>query len=309
MSDRAPDHNASADFAPTFDEHRGGGATAPVAGGPALESLPSTPRMPVLFLGHGNPMNALADNHFTRALNALGADLPRPTAALCVSAHWMTQGDTRVLNAEKPRTIHDFYGFPAELYEVRYPAGGSPQVAEAAGALTGALADGDWGLDHGAWTVLVHLWPNADVPVLELSIDMAAPPEAHLELGRRLAPLREHGVLVMGSGNIVHNLRAIDWDNPDSGLRLGRRVRWVGARPVVGGRRRDTRCIPRRGPGSAALSAHPRPLPAAAGGGRCSGRRLGGVRLRGHGAGQPVDALRALGVGRWPRRGTGMPEA
>ena len=173
--------------------------------------------MPVLFLGHGNPMNALADNAFTRALGALGAELPRPAAVLCVSAHWMTQGDTRVLTAEKPRTIHDFYGFPPELYEVRYPASGSPQVAEAAGALTGALADADWGLDHGAWTVLVHLWPDADVPVLELSIDMAAPPEAHLELGRRLVPLRDHGVLVLGSGNIVHNLRAIDWEHPDAG--------------------------------------------------------------------------------------------
>jgi len=173
--------------------------------------------MPTLFLGHGNPMNALADNPFTRSLTQLAGDLPRPAAVLVISAHWLTDGETRVLCAPKPRTIHDFYGFPSELFEVEYASPGSLELAEAVAALTGALQDADWGLDHGAWTLLTHLYPEADVPVVELSIDLAAPGKEHVELGRLIAPLRDRGVLVLGSGNIVHNLRVIDWQHPDAG--------------------------------------------------------------------------------------------
>ena len=173
--------------------------------------------MPVLFLGHGSPMNALEANPFTESLTKLAASMPVPTAVLVVSAHWLTPGETRVLCADTPRTIHDFYGFPSELYEVRYPAPGSPRVADAVSALSGAERDATWGLDHASWTLLRHVYPDADVPVLELSLDVAAAPEEHLRLAATLAPLRERGVLILGSGNIVHNLRAIDWSAKASG--------------------------------------------------------------------------------------------
>ncbi len=173
--------------------------------------------MPALFLGHGNPMNALADNAFTHALKTLAEDMPRPSAVLVISAHWLTERETRVLCAPHPRTIHDFYGFPPPLFEVQYPAPGSLEVAEAVAELLGAARDAEWGLDHASWTLLRHMYPDADVPVVELSVDMAAPGPVHLELGRKLAPLRDRGVLVLGSGNVVHNLRAIDWDDPSGG--------------------------------------------------------------------------------------------
>jgi 4,5-DOPA dioxygenase extradiol len=175
-------------------------------------------RMPALFLAHGNPMNVLADNAFTHSLTTLAADLPRPKAVLVVSAHWQTRG-TRVLSSAKPRTIHDFGGFPAELYEVQYPAAGSPELAaRVCELIPQAHADDEWGLDHGSWTILRHMWPDADVPVFELSLDATAPAQAHWELGERLAPLRDAGVLVVGSGNIVHSFAGISWD-PDAPAR------------------------------------------------------------------------------------------
>lgn len=172
-------------------------------------------RMPALFLAHGNPMNAIVDNAFTRSLGTLAADLPRPAAILVVSAHWLTRS-TYVLSAEKPRTIHDFGGFPEELYAVQYPAPGSPIGAALVSELAPEVrADDSWGLDHASWTVLRHMWPDADVPVFELSLDMTAPPVAHWELGRKLAALRDEGVLVVGSGNIVHSFAGISWE-PDA---------------------------------------------------------------------------------------------
>jgi len=203
------------DFAPRRDTAPAEGACARAEEG--LTALPTTPPMPVLFLGHGSPMNAIEDNAFTRSLARLAGELPRPAAVLVVSAHWLTPGETRVLCAQQPRTIHDFGGFPRELYEVRYPAAGAPAVAALVVALADAEADETWGLDHASWTLLRHMYPEADVPVLELSLDIAARPDAHVELARRLARLREHGVLVLGSGNLVHNLGAIDWEHPHGG--------------------------------------------------------------------------------------------
>ena len=172
-------------------------------------------RLPALFLGHGNPMNALADNDFTHALGRLAADLPRPEAILVVSAHWLTRG-TYVLASAAPRTIHDFFGFPDELYAVEYPAPGSPDKARLTHELAPEAAlDETWGLDHAAWTVLRHMWPDADVPVFELSLDLTEPPRAHWDRGRRLAVLRDAGVLVVGSGNIVHSFAGVDW-GPDA---------------------------------------------------------------------------------------------
>ena len=166
--------------------------------------------MPVLFLGHGSPTNALEDNAFTRGLAELGAALPRPVAVLCVSAHWLTRG-TRVLCLPRPRTLHDFYGFPDDLYRVEYPAPGAPEIAREVAALAGASCDGAWGFDHASWAVLRHVFPLADVPLIELSLDVLMGPLDHYDLARALAPLRDQGVMIVGSGNIVHNLGAVDW--------------------------------------------------------------------------------------------------
>jgi 4,5-DOPA dioxygenase extradiol len=169
--------------------------------------------MPALFFGHGNPMNALHENAWTRGWAAIGAALPRPKAVLCVSAHWYLPA-TAVTATARPRTIHDFGGFPRALYEVQYSAPGSPELARRVAQLLAPLEvamDQGWGLDHGTWSVLVHVYPGADVPVVQLRIDETKPAHWHYELARKLAPLRDEGVLVMGSGNLVHNLHAYSW--------------------------------------------------------------------------------------------------
>lgn len=173
-------------------------------------------RMPVLFVGHGSPMNAIANNRYTQSLNKLGSRLPRPKAILVISAHWQSKG-TWVTAMARPKTIHDFYGFPEDLFKIQYPAPGSPQLAKAISdsvEVTKVNEDGsDWGLDHGTWSVLRHMYPAADIPVLQISMDIDSTPEARMQLGKELAALRAQGVLILGSGNVVHNLRKIEWDS------------------------------------------------------------------------------------------------
>jgi len=169
--------------------------------------------MPVLFVGHGSPMNAIEHNAFTATLTGLSVRLPRPKAVCVVSAHWMTSG-AQVMASAHPRTIHDFYGFPQPLYEVQYPAPGAPAEAGKLAGNPEISPDETWGLDHGSWSVLRHIYPNADVPAFQLSLDDRRSFKGHLELGREIQSLRKRGVLILGSGNIVHNLRRIDWNNP-----------------------------------------------------------------------------------------------
>jgi 4,5-DOPA dioxygenase extradiol len=179
-----------------------------------VEFLETGRIMPVLFVGHGSPMNAIEDNPYARAWGAVGAELPRPRAILCVSAHWETRG-TGVTAMDQPRTIHDFGGFPQELFKAQYPAPGSPALAELVRQTAqeyGVMPDLQWGLDHGTWSVLMRMFPEADIPVVQLSLDTSQSPDTHYRLGRALRPLRQRGILVLGSGNIVHNLGIMAWE-------------------------------------------------------------------------------------------------
>jgi len=179
------------------------------------DTFDHTALMPVLFVGHGNPMNAIANNAFTQRLASWGNNFTeKPKAILVISAHWLTHG-THVMISPKPKTIHDFGGFPEALYNIQYPAPGSPELASQAKALvtsTNVISDDQWGLDHGAWTVLRHMFPKADVPVFQLSIDFSMSPQYHYNLAEELKSLRKKGVLIIGSGNIVHNLYQIEFN-------------------------------------------------------------------------------------------------
>lgn len=170
--------------------------------------------MPVLFLGHGSPMNAIEENEFVRGFRKVSSEIQRPTAIICISAHWETRG-TIVTAMQNPPTIHDFGGFPQELFDVQYPALGSPKLAQETKELmtsTEVHLDEKWGLDHGAWSVIKHMYPDAEVPVIQLSLDHTKGPKYHYELAKELASLRNKGVLIVGSGNLVHNLRMVAWD-------------------------------------------------------------------------------------------------
>ena len=171
-------------------------------------------KMPVLFVGHGSPMNAIEENEFVREWNIIGQTLPIPSAILCVSAHWETRG-TQVTAMEKPNTIHDFGGFPKALFEVQYPAPGSPELAlETKNIIkkTEIGLDENWGLDHGCWSVVKHIYPDASIPVIQMSLDYFQTPQYHYDLARELSPLRKKGVLIIGSGNMIHNLGMVAWD-------------------------------------------------------------------------------------------------
>lgn len=177
------------------------------------EPFNNTKKMPVLFMGHGSPMNAIEENEFVQGFRKIGKEIPKPNAILCISAHWETQG-TFVTAMETPRTIHDFGGFPQALFDVQYPAPGFPDLARETKKIitsTEIGLDEKWGLDHGAWSVIRHMYPNAEIPVIQMSIDYSQPAQYHYDLAKQLAALRHKGVLIVGSGNMVHNLRMVEW--------------------------------------------------------------------------------------------------
>ena len=197
-------------------------------------------KMPVLFIGHGSPMNGIEDNAFSKTWAKLGAEIPKPKAVLVVSAHWLTKG-THITAMEAPKTIHDFGGFPQALFDVQYPAPGSPELALETSKLIASTSvglDHDWGLDHGTWTVVRHMYPNADIPVLQLSIDYSKPPQYHYDLANELAALRKKGVLIIGSGNIVHNLSMVAWDKldePEFGYDWAQEINQIFKEKIVAG--------------------------------------------------------------------------
>lgn len=176
-------------------------------------------KMPVLFVGHGSPMNAIEDNNYTKGWVEIAKRIPKPKAIIAISAHWYTKG-TKVMDEESPKTIYDMYGFPKELYDIVYGVSGNPALARRAQELITApsVADNSWGIDHGTWSVLVHMYPERDVPVFQISVDAAAPAAVHYRIGKELGALREEGVLLLGSGNVVHNLRLVDWDMGEKGF-------------------------------------------------------------------------------------------
>jgi 4,5-DOPA dioxygenase extradiol len=178
------------------------------------ESLANTERMPVLFLGHGSPLNAIEENQFVAGFRKVAKSIPLPKAIICISAHWFTKG-TQVTAMEMPKTIHDFRGFPDELNNFQYPAPGNPDLAKEVKSIIQPIhadLDQDWGLDHGAWSVITHLYPNANIPVIQMSIDYTKPAQYHFKLAAQLNSLRDKGILIIGSGNIVHNLRMVDFN-------------------------------------------------------------------------------------------------
>jgi 4,5-DOPA dioxygenase extradiol len=184
------------------------------------KTFDTTETMPVLFVGHGSPMNAIDNNEFTKAWQVMAKSLPKPNAIVCISAHWETKG-TFVTAMQKPQTIHDFGGFPKALFDVEYPAPGNPQLAMETKKLitkSDVGMDEKWGLDHGAWSVIKVMYPDADIPVIQLSLDYNLKPQFHYDLAKELAPLRKKGVLILGSGNMVHNLGMLDWNKPDGGF-------------------------------------------------------------------------------------------
>ncbi|WFR58883.1 4,5-DOPA dioxygenase extradiol [Anaerocolumna sp. AGMB13025] len=176
-------------------------------------------KMPMLFVGHGSPMNAIEDNRYTRGWKEIAEQIPKPESIISISAHWYTKG-TKIMNEENPKTIHDMYGFPNELYEILYSAQGNRELAGKVKNLISKQSafDNSWGIDHGTWSVLVHMYPERNIPVFQISIDAAAPPEVHYQIGKELKSLRNQGVLLFGSGNIVHNLGLIDWGIEDKGF-------------------------------------------------------------------------------------------
>jgi 4,5-DOPA dioxygenase extradiol len=180
-----------------------------------LQNFPKTEKMPSLFIGHGSPMNAIEENQFVEGFRKIALEIEKPKAILCISAHWYTKG-TKVTAVEMPKTIHDFSGFPEALYQVSYPAKGSPELASATRSMLEPVPvalDDTWGLDHGAWSILKHLYPDATIPVVEMSIDYTKPAPYHFELAQKLKSLRHRGVLIIGSGNMIHNLGLVDWKN------------------------------------------------------------------------------------------------
>lgn len=235
---------------------------------PYIETDPTalagpTVKMPALFIGHGNPMNALDDTEFSRAWAGLGRALPRPKAVLCISAHWETLG-TQVTTMENPRTLHDFSGFPKALFEVDYPAPGDPGLArliQETVSDTPVSLDFGWGMDHGAWSILCRMFPQADVPVLQLSLDRTKTPRQHYQLGKALRVLRRQGVLVMGSGNLVHHLGKLVWQDTahEWAVDFDEAIK----RLILAGDHASIIHYPPIGRGGAAFRADPRALPAA----------------------------------------------